>query len=88
MFKILREEFEYAIENLNFLMNQKSEHSCNETIKRLGQQLFIYYIWGLYPLTGDKGLLERFYLKTDKHRGYWTQLSSSRLWAYLLLAYS
>ncbi|MGG7056239.1 hypothetical protein [Nitrosomonas sp. ANs5] len=71
-FEILRGEFEYAIENLNILANEKGDG--RELIDRLGQHLFTYYLWEVYPLTGDESLLERFYDKTKDDRKRWGQL--------------
>lgn len=71
-FKILQSEFEYAIENLNILANEKSE--SKELIDRLGQHLFTYYLWEIYPLKGNGSLLERFYDKTKDERKRWGQL--------------
>ncbi|MDY0391065.1 MAG: hypothetical protein RBQ88_09120 [Desulfobulbus oligotrophicus] len=71
-FEILRSEFEYAIENLNILAPEKGDGK--ELIDRLGQHLFTYYLWGVYPLTGDESLLERFYEKTKNDPKRWGQL--------------
>jgi hypothetical protein len=71
-FEILRGEFEYAIENLNILTNEKGDDK--ELIDRLGQHLFTYYLWEVYPLTGDESLLERFYDKTKDDRKRWGEL--------------
>jgi hypothetical protein len=71
-FEILRGEFEYAIENLNILANEKGDG--RELIDRLGQHLFTYYLWEVYPLTGDESLLEHFYEKTKDDRERWGQL--------------
>lgn len=69
MFEVLQCEFEYAIEHLNILANEKG--SNNEVIDKLGQHLFTYYLWEAYPLTGDESLLERFYDKTKDDRKRW-----------------
>lgn len=71
-FEILRGEFDFAIENLNILANEKGDGK--ELIDRLGQHLFTYYLWEVYPLTGDESLLERFYDKTKDDRKRWGQL--------------
>jgi predicted nucleic acid-binding protein len=71
-FEILRDEFEYAIKNLNILVTQKGDGK--ELIDRLGQHLFTYYLWKVYPLTGNESLLERFYNKTKDDRKRWGQL--------------
>jgi hypothetical protein len=71
-FEILRGEFEYAIENLNILANENGDGK--ELIDRLGQHLFTYYLWEVYPLVGHDSLLERFYDKTNDDRKRWAQL--------------
>ncbi len=72
VFEILQGEFEYAIENLNILANEKGDGK--ELIDRLGQHLFTYYLWDVYPLTGDESLLERFYDRTKGDKKSWGQL--------------
>ena len=71
-FEILRNEFEYAIENLNILATEKGDGEG--LVDRLGQHLFTYYLWEVYSLTGDESLLERFYNKTQNDRKHWGQL--------------
>ena len=71
-FEILRGEFEYAIENLNILSAEKD--SEKELVDRLGQHLFAYYLWEVYPLTGNESLLDRFYDKTKDDHKRWAQL--------------
>jgi len=74
-FDILREDFEYALENLNILTQTKD--NSGEILDRLGQHLFIYYLWQAYPLTGEESLLELFYDKTKDDRKPWGQLFNS-----------
>ena len=71
-FEILRDEFEYAIENLSILTTGKDD--SREIVDRLGQHVFTYYLWDVYPLTGDKSLLERFYDTTNGDRKRWSRL--------------
>lgn len=71
-FDVLRVEFEYALENLNILARENDDGK--EVVDRLGQHLFTYYLWGVYPLTGDESLLERFYDKTNDDKKRWGQL--------------
>lgn len=40
----------------------------------LGQHLFLYYLWKVYPLRGNESLLERFYDSTSDDRKHWAQL--------------
>lgn len=71
-FEILRGEFEYAIESLSILTAEKD--NGKELVDRLGQHLFTYYLWEVYPLSGDESLLERFYDKTNDDRKRWAKL--------------
>jgi hypothetical protein len=71
-FEILRGDFEYALENLNVLTATKNDGK--ELVDRLGQHIFTYYLWGIYPLTSKESLLERFYDKTSDDRKRWAQL--------------
>jgi len=71
MFEILRQEFEYALENLNVLTSFYAE--ADELVENLGHHLFEYYLWQLYPLTGEKSLLEIFYNKTTGDRKHWAK---------------
>lgn len=72
MFEILRGDFVYALNNLNVLTT--IQHDREELVDRLGQQLFTYYLWQLYPLVGDQSLLGRFYEKTNNDRQRWARL--------------
>ena len=69
VFEILRGEFEYAIENMNIFAVEKDGNKKIITI--LGQRLFLYYLWEVYPLKGEASLLERFYEKTKNKREHW-----------------
>lgn len=71
-FEVLREDFEYALESLSTLTTAKDDD--NELVNRLGQHLFTYYLWEVYPVTGDESLLARFYDKTGDNRKYWAHL--------------
>jgi hypothetical protein len=65
-------EFEFALENLSVLTTAK-EYGW-ELVDRLGQHLFAYYLWEVYPLLSDESLLERFYDKTNRDRKRWARL--------------
>ena len=71
-FEILQSDFEYAIENLNILATEKGDGM--ELVDRLGQHLFTYYLWEVYPLKSDESLLKHFYDKTKNDRKRWGQL--------------
>lgn len=72
MFEILRNDFEFALENLNVLKAAKED--SGELVDRLGQHLFTYYLWQLYSLAGAESLLARFYEKTSGDRRRWARL--------------
>ena len=71
-FEILRDEFRYALENLESLLANNG--NSNTLVNRLGQHLFAYYLWKVYPLVGNESLLECFYTKTNNNRVRWADL--------------
>lgn len=72
IFDELRGDFEFALDHLGSQGEQKE--IVRELTRKLGQHLFTYYLWDVYPLTGDPSLLERYYLKTDGERKHWATL--------------
>ena len=71
-FKILQDDFDFA---LRHLMDFKKQNlSSREPIDILGQRLFTYYLWEMYPLEGDESLLERYYQQTDANREHWANI--------------
>ena len=80
-FEILRDDFNFALQNLIDFENHGI--SRRETIDVLGQHLFTYYLWDMYPLRGAPSLLERYYQQTDANREHWANLFNDighRLW--------
>ena len=77
-FQILRDNFDFALQHL--ADRKKQDHPREEWIDMLGQHLFTYYLWGLYPLRGlvegnnRCSLLERYYQATDNNREHWANL--------------
>ncbi len=71
-FETLKSQFWFAIEN----MPRRSESNDTRSIliDGLGEHLFIYYLWALYPLRGEESLLERFYQKTSGRTDHWGTL--------------
>lgn len=71
-FKILQEDFDFALQQLSNFEN------CNrfgeDPINILGEHLFTYYLWGLYPLKGNRSLLEKYYQQTKNGQGHWGSL--------------
>jgi hypothetical protein len=72
MFDLFREDFEFALENIQRIEPTDSLHS--QLTDTLGEHLFTYYLWGVYPLTGSNSLLESFYLSTTNDRARWASL--------------
>ena len=71
-FEILQDDFNFALQNLiNF---ENHEISSRKPIDVLGEHLFTYYLWDIYPLKGMESLLERFYEQTNRNREHWTNL--------------
>ena len=60
------------MENIDSFENH--DISGREPGNALGQHLFTYYLWDLYPLRGDESLLEQFYRQTDEKREHWANL--------------
>ena len=72
IFKILQEDFVFALQHLSDFKNRKP--FGEEPINVLGEHLFTYHLWGLYPLEGDGSLLEQYYQRTDNSPEYWGNL--------------
>ena len=72
IFDVVLNDFEFALEHLDRFKQQKQ--SGQELTDDLGEHLFTYYLWEVYPLKGESSLLECFYLKTDGERKHWATL--------------
>ena len=72
IFEILRDDFVFALDHLGEL-NEIAQLGPN-LIDKLGQHLFTYYLWEVYPLNGEDSLLEKFYKKTTEDRQRWARL--------------
>lgn len=72
VFEILQDDFEFALQHLGAL--PASKDSDEMLADRLGQHLFSYYLWGIYPLVGAESLLAQFYERTQNDRRYWAHL--------------
>ena len=72
IFDVVRDEFELALEHLDDL--DQIEGFGRKASEALGEHLFLYYLWEVYPLRGDGSLLERFYQKSDNARKHWATL--------------
>ncbi len=71
-FEILVENFDFALQHLSELREQGLPR--REPIDSLGQHLFMYYLWDVYPLAGEESLLERYYQETDGDPKRWARL--------------
>lgn len=72
IFEILRDDFVFVLDHLDEL-NEITQSGPN-LIDKLGQHLFTYYLWKVYPLNGEDSLLEKFYEKTTEDRQRWARL--------------
>ena len=70
IFAVIRDNFEFALENVNRLGTDSQDETNFED--KLGEHLFTYYLWEVFPLTGNNSLLEKFYEKTEITR--WSHL--------------
>ena len=71
-FRILRGDFGFALQHLAVL--DKQEHDGSGLTDTLGQHLFTYYLWEMYPLKGAGSLIEQFYRGTSGDRERWMSL--------------
>ena len=74
IYEILQDDFNFALRHLSGF--KEPERPGKEPIDILGQRLFTYYLWGVYPLRGEESLVERFYEQTDNKGEYWANLFS------------
>lgn len=66
VFEFLHEEFVFALENLKDM--EKDNSTRENLIDVIGQKLFTYYLWGVYPLRGEESLIACYYQKTTKEQ--------------------
>ena len=72
IFESLKEDFEFGVKNPLFPIDQNPAHTA--LIETLGRHLFRYYIYGLFPLSGEESLIERYYQMTKDCREHWASL--------------
>lgn len=72
IFVTLKEDFMFALDHLEELEAMKSSET--KVVNNLGQHLFTYYLWEVFPLKGEESLLERYYEKTATNHKYWENL--------------
>lgn len=94
-FEIFRDDFDVALRYITDLKKQdvsnteqtdifghplKQNSSKEKLTESLGQHLFAYYLWGMYPLrrseenNNRRALLEQYYETTNHDREYWASL--------------
>lgn len=74
IFDIIRCDFAFALKHLEKLKEKKRFGRKLADVLGLGKHLFTYYLWKVYPLTGDGSLLERFYQEPNGEREHWATL--------------
>ena len=72
VFEILKDDFNFALQHLSDF--KKHDLISHHPIEVLGERLFNYYLWEMFPLEGQKSLLEQFYQHTEKKREHWAIL--------------
>ena len=72
IFEILQDDFDFALQHLEDF--KKQDFAVGKLTEILGDHLFHYYIWDMYPLKGENSLLERFYQVTEHDRKQWASL--------------
>ena len=64
-----------------FALDHLPKFEDGEIIDALGEHLFTYYLWEVYPLNGKDSLLEKFYEKTKNYPQQWANLSNHVGWS-------
>ena len=75
-FEVLKDEYLFALENLKKLTPsiKKRKSARNDIADKVGQHLFMYYLWGMYSLYGKDSLLKCFYEKMKDSPKHWGRL--------------
>ncbi len=71
-FEYVRDDYEFALKHIDD-MNQHNKPG-REVPDALGEHLFIYYIQGVFPMTGTGSLLECFYHQVASEPKRWATL--------------
>ncbi|MXX07016.1 MAG: hypothetical protein F4Z71_09670 [Gammaproteobacteria bacterium] len=72
IFGTIKNDLEFAIKNIDKFEDDKNARI--NFVDRLGEHLFLYYLWGLYPLTGRDSLLSKYYESTRSDISHWSNL--------------
>lgn len=72
-FDILQDDFRFALSHLNILTTTNG--SRKGLVDRLGQHIFAFYLWGVYPFVDNSdNMLSLFYKETEPDRNHWGKL--------------
>jgi len=71
-FGILRDDYIFALEK--FDPTADDDQGRKGWSEGLGQHLFMFYVWGVYPLEGSDSLLAEFYRRTVASPKRWARL--------------
>ena len=74
IFNVLQDDFNFALQHLDDFKDRN--RGGREPVEVLGERLFNYYLWEMFPLKGQESLLEQFYQQTDKKSEHWANLFS------------
>ncbi len=72
VFEYVRDDFEFALNHLDRLRDR--ENVLGNLTGIIGEHLFSYYTWGVFPLVGAGSLLNGFYKASDGKREHWATL--------------
>ena len=72
IYEVVRFDFEFALNKLPELSTDKERR--RDIVDAIGEHLFTYYLWETFPLTGEGGLLNRFYDGTSADKVRWANL--------------
>ena len=67
-FSVLRRDYEFAVSSLATVSALPG--GKKDFVEALGQHLFMFFVWGEYPLTGDDSLIEQFYEAVGDSSGH------------------
>ena len=71
-FEILWDDFDFALHHLADF--KKQDFSAKKLAEVLGEHLFNYYVWDMYPLRGENSQLEQYYQHTTNNQEHWANL--------------
>ncbi|MXY48849.1 MAG: hypothetical protein F4Y38_06050 [Gemmatimonadetes bacterium] len=72
IFEVIHDDYKFALDHMDDL--KKQSHPGREAIDVLGEHLFVFYVRGVFPLSGCGSLLERFYQRLNGERERWAIL--------------